>query len=70
MPPAFSEASFGNSPGNGSRREAVFVAMPRTVDPHHFFSRAALGAALVLAIFWLWKALGIVLEHIRGDVGP
>jgi hypothetical protein len=44
--------------------------MPRTADPHHYFSRAALTAALGLALFWSWRALGLVLEHVRGDIGP
>lgn len=44
--------------------------MARTVDPHHIFSRTALVAAVAIAVFWGWKILGIVLEHIRGDVGP
>lgn len=44
--------------------------MPRTADPHHIFSRTALAAAVAIAVFWTWKVLAVVLEHIRGDVGP
>lgn len=48
----------------------VQLRMPRTADPHHTFSRAALAVAVAIAVFWTWKVLVVVLEHIRGDVGP
>lgn len=63
-------AGLGENGGERCGPVGVQIRMSRTADPHHAFSRAALVAAVVLAVFWSWKVLGIVLEHIRGDVGP